>query len=206
MVDLRASEMVSRSKVEASADSKRVLSWLLRKHWERYLGGFAADGLILEDGRKHRAYFEGKNKRGRTIVWDGPQRNRNRREVVKQRSDAGPLWFENEGFGYEVVDICGTWCIRIKPFYMFTGRDARTPLPSFVRAGKATRRMKFDRNKSVEADLVFWSSFLGRGGETINAGQKHVDDVLIDASFLTVEVPEIGLIDDEPGHQNRMPA
>ncbi len=206
IVDLKASETVARGKVEASADSKRVLSWLLRKHWERYVVGFADDGLILEDGRKHRAYFEGKNKRGRTIVWDGPQRNGNRREVVKQRSDAGPLWFENEGFGYEVVDICWTWCIRIKPFYMFTGRDARTPLPSFVRAGKATRRMKFDRNKSVEADLVFWSRFLERGGETISAGQAHVDDVLIDASFLTVEVPEIGLIDDEPGHQNRMPA
>ena len=89
---------------------------------------------------------------------------------------------------------------------MFTGRDARTPLSSFARAAKATRRIKFDRNKSVEADLVFWSSFLGRGAETINAGQAHVDDVLIDASFLTVEVPEIGLINDEPGHQNRMPA
>jgi hypothetical protein len=206
IVDLKASDAPPRAEVEASSDSKRVLSWLLRKHWERYLLTFADDGLILEDGRKHRAYFEGRNKEGRTIIWNGPQRRGNRREVVKKRSDGIPIWFENEGFGYEVVDICGTWCIRIKPFYMFTGRDARTPLSSFARAAKATRRIKFDRNKSVEADLVFWSSFLGRGGETINAGQTHVDDVLIDASFLTVEVPEIGLINDEPGHQNRMPA
>ncbi len=206
IVDLKTSKTMSRAKVESSSDSKRVLSWLLRKHWERYLVTFVDDGLILEDGRKHRAYFEGRNKQGRTIIWDGPQRRGNRREVVKKRSDTIPVWFENEGFGYEVVDICGTWCIRIKPFYMFTGRDARTPLPSFARAAKATRRIKFDRNKSVEADLVFWSSFLGRGGETINAGQAHVDDVLIDASFLTVEVPEIGLINDESGHQNRMPA
>jgi len=206
IADLKASETMARAQVESSSDSKRILSWLLRKHWERYLVSFADDGLILEDGRKHRAYFEGRNKGGRTIIWNGPQRRGNRREVVKKRSDGIPIWFENEGFGYEVVDICGTWCIRIKPFYMFTGRDARTPLSSFARAAKATRRMKFDRNKSVEADLVFWSSFLGRGGETINAGQAHVDDVLIDASFITVEVPEIGLINDEPGHQNRMPA
>jgi hypothetical protein len=206
IADLKASETMSRANVESSSDSKRVLSWLLRKHWERYLVSFADDSLILEDGRKHRAYFEGRNKGGRTIIWNGPQRRGNRREVVKKRSDGIPIWFENEGFGYEIVDMCGTWCIRIKPFYMFTGRDARTPLSSFARAAKATRRIKFDRNKSVEADLVFWSSFLGRGGETINAGQAHVDDVLIDASFLTVEVPEIGLVNDEPGHQNRMPA
>ena len=206
IVDLKASETKSRAEVESVPDSKRILSWLLRKHWERYLVSFADDGLILEDGRKHRAYFVGRNKEGRTIIWDGPQRRGNRREVVKKRSDGIPTWFENEGFGYEVVDICGTWCIRIKPFYMFTGRDARTPLSSFTRAAKATRRIKFDRNKSVEADLVFWSSFLGRGGVTINTGQAHVEDVLIDASFLTVEVPEIGLVNDEPGHQNRMPA
>jgi hypothetical protein len=206
IVDLKASETRPRAEVESASESKRVLSWLLRKHWERYIVSFANDGLILEEGRKHRAYFEGRNKEGLTIIWDGPQRRGNRREVVKKRSDRIPIWFENEGFGYDVVDICGTWCIRIKPFYMFTGRDARTPLSSFTRAAKATRRMKFDRNKSVEADLVFWSSFLGRGGVTINVGQAHVDDVLIDASFLTVEVPEKGLINDEPGHQNRMPA
>ena len=66
--------------------------------------------------------------------------------------------------------------------------------------------MKFDRNKNVEADLAFWSSFLGRGGETINIGHRHVDDLLLDASFLTVEVPEIGLISDDPEHQDRMSA
>jgi hypothetical protein len=205
IVDRNLSETMPRETVEALPDSKRVLSWLLRKHWERHLVGFAADGLILEDGRKHRAYFEGRNKQGRTIVWNGPQRAGNRREVVKKRGDGVP-WFENEGFGYEVVDICGIWCVRIKPFYMFTRQDARTPLPSFARAAKATRRMKFDRNKSVEADLAFWSSFLGRGGETINAGQEHVSDLLIDASFLTIEVPEIGLINDELEDKNRIPA
>ena len=88
---------------------------------------------------------------------------------------------------------------------MFTGADAFTPLPAFTRAAKATRRIKFDRNKSVEADLTFWASFLGRGAETMNVGDLHVDDLLIDMNFLTVEVPEIGLI-NEPEHTNRMSA
>jgi hypothetical protein len=38
---------------------------------------------------------------------------------------------------------------------MFTGPDAITPLPAFTRSSKATRRIKFDRNKNVEADLAF---------------------------------------------------
>src|SRR3546814_11644562 len=87
---------------------------------------------------------------------------------------------------------------------MFTGRDARTPLPSFTRTSKATSRMKFDRNKNVEADLTFWSSFLSRGGETINIGQRHVEDLLIAAAFMTEQVPDIGLIRDVLKDQDRM--
>ena len=78
------------------------------------------------------------------------------RDAPKDRA----RWFENEGFGYEIVDIGGLWCVRIKPFYMFTGPTPEHPA-FFPRAAKATSRMKFDRNKNVEADLAFWSSFLG---------------------------------------------
>jgi hypothetical protein len=63
---------------------------------------------------------------------------------------------------------------------MFTERDAKTPLPSFARAAYATRRIKFDRNKSVEDDLTFWARFLSGGSPTINLGQDHVLD-LVDA-------------------------
>jgi hypothetical protein len=206
IVDKKASIMLSRKEIEASPDAKRVLSWLLRKHFEYEVLTFEEqDGLILEYGRKHRAYFAGKNKGERTIVWNSAQRRGNRREVVKRRGNPPKAWFENEGFGYEIVDMGGMWCARIKPFYMFTGPDAVTPLPAFARAAKATRRIKFDRNKSVEADLVFWASFLGRGGETMNVGDLYVDDLLIDMTFLTVEVPEIGL-SNEPEHKNRMSA
>jgi DNA-binding PadR family transcriptional regulator len=206
IVDKQNSVTLSRKDVESSPDSKRVLSWLLRKHFEYELLTFEErDGLILEYGRKHRAYFAGKNRGERTIVWNSAQRRGNRREVVKRRSDPPRTWFENEGFGYEIVDMGGMWCVRIKPFYMFTGPDSFTPLPAFTRAAKATRRIKFDRNKSVEADLTFWANFLGRGTETMNVGDLHVDDLLIDMTFLTVEVPEIGL-NNEPEHTNRMSA
>lgn len=206
IVDREASVTVGRDEVEASPDAKRVLTWLLRKHWERYLVSFEEDGLILEAGRRHRAYFEAKDKEARAITWDSPQRRGNRREVVKKRGEGVRAWFENEGFGYEIVEFGGLWTVRIKPFYMFAGRNGRTPLPSFARASKATSRIKFDRNKNVETDLTFWSSFLGRGGETINVGQRHVDDLILEASFLTVEVPEIGLIKDDSEDQDRMSA
>jgi hypothetical protein len=58
----------------------------------------------------------------------------------------------------------------------------------------------------VEADLAFWANFIGRGAETINVGDLLVDDLLIDTNFLTVEVPEIGLSNNEPELENRMSA
>lgn len=206
IVDKKSSAAVHRREIEALPDSKRVLSWLLRKHLEYHFLSFEDEGLILEYGRKHRAYFAGNNKGERTITWDSAQRRGNKRDVVKKRAEGPRAWFENEGFGYEIVDVGGLWCVRIKPFYMFTGSDAVTPLPSFTRSAKATRRIKFDRNKNVEADLAFWASFLARGGETMNVGDIHVNNLLIDMTFLTVEVPEIGLSNNEPEHKNRMSA
>jgi len=88
------------------------------------------------------------------------------------------------------VQLDEVWAIRIKPFYMFTKRDAQTPLPPFVRGSRATRRMKFDRNKNVEDDLTFWARFLSEGAPTINIGQEHMPDLILSGSFLTVEVPE----------------
>ncbi|MHB8638732.1 MAG: hypothetical protein ACYDBL_02905 [Candidatus Acidiferrales bacterium] len=204
-MDEQSSKSVPRKEIEASPDDRRIVSWLLRKHWEWHLAGFQEQGIVLEDSRKHRAYFAGKDKDSRTIVWNSAQRRGIRREVVKKRADGPRRWFENEGIGYEIVEISAMWCVRLKPFYMFTGPDALTPLPAFTRSAKATSRIKFDRNKSVEADLAFWSNFLGRGNPTINVGHRNVSNLVIEASFLTVEVPEIGLI-DESEDQNRMSA
>lgn len=206
IVDHAASQAIPRTKIEASADDRRVMSWLLRKHWERYLRGFEDEGLVLEGARSYRAYFEGKNRGNRTVTWQNAQGRRFRRDVVKKRSGGVRPWFENEGFSYDIVPIGDLWTVRVKPFYMFTGPDGRTPLPSFARIGKATSRMKFDRNKSVESDLTFWSNFLGRESETINIGGLNVDDLLLEASFLSEEVPEIGLENDVVTNKDRMPA
>jgi hypothetical protein len=84
---------------------------------------------------------------------------------------------------------------------MFTGQDGATPLPGFERGRRATRRMKWNRNKNVDDDLTFWGRFLSNGQPTINLGGVDVDNLIIDAAFLMIEVPEIGLLDesdDEP--------
>jgi hypothetical protein len=207
IADLDRSCTRARSEIEGHADSRRILSWLLRKHFERHLRVFASQGLILEEERRRkRAYFEGRDGKPRTLVYDTPRKKGVQRQVVKQRAEGAGAWFENEGFGYEVTQLDGLWAVRIKPFYMFTGRDARKPLPSFTRTARATRRMKLDRNKNVDDDLTFWSRFLSKGAPTINIGQDHVGDLLLEGSFLTVEVVEEGLLREEHETKNRVPA
>jgi hypothetical protein len=50
--------------------------------------------------------------------------------------------------------------------------------------------MKFDKNKNVETDLVFWATFLADGGSTMNLGIPNEYDILVDATYLSIEVPE----------------
>lgn len=202
-----ASQSIPRSEIEANPDKRRVLSWLLRKHFERHLIPHRKQGFILEEDRKRkRAYFEGRDGKPRKFIYDTPRRKGIVREVVKQRGEDPRAWFENEGFGYEVTQLDGVWAVRIKPFYMFTGRDAKKPLPAFARTARATRRIKLDRNKNVEDDLTFWARFLSDGKTTINIGQNHVDDLILEGQFLTVEIPEEGLLRGDNEDQNRMPA
>ncbi len=198
-IDRPASVALSRNDVERDRSSRRPLSWLLRKHFEATLTAAADLGLVLEQGQKkgRRAYFVGDAGRPRTVTYDTARRRGIRRQVVKQRIEGPRAWFENEGVGYEVTRLDDLWCVRLKPFYMFTGRDAATPLPAFARASKATRRMKFDRNKNVEDDLSFWARFLGKGAPTINLGGATVTDLILDAAFLTVDVVEEGLVENE---------
>lgn len=183
-------QTVSRIDLEEHPDKRRVLSWLLRRHFERHLLGFRDDGFELEDGRGGRAFFVGDGEGPRALRYDSPLRRNVRREVVKRRAEGERAWFENEGVGYEVKTLGDAWAIRIKPFYMFTGADARTPLPSFARTARATRRMKFDRNDSVDSDLTFWARFLSRGQPTINIGQNGTSDLLLDGTFLSIELSE----------------
>lgn len=207
VADLERCFSMLRQDVEMQDEQRKILSWLLRKHFERHLSRFREIGLMVEEGRRkgRRAYFRGRDGRPRNHVYDTPRRRGVSRLVVKQRGDSERPWFENEGFGYEVTHTGGDmWAVRVKPFYMFTGKDARTPLPSFTRTVRATRRMKLDRNKNVDDDLTFWGRLLSTGEPTINIGQEHVNDLILAGSFLTVEVPEEGLLGDE--YSNRMPA
>jgi hypothetical protein len=196
-----------RAEIEGDPDRARVLSWFLRKHFEGHLRTLHSKGLMIEPDRRsnRRAYFFGVDRAPRLLIYDTPTRRGVPREVVKQRGEAPRIWFENEGIGYEVTRLGSLWAVRVKPFYMFTGPDARTPLPGYARTAKATRRMKFDRNQSVESDLTFWGRFLSHGSPVLNLGRGPVQDLLLEGAFLSVDVPQEGLIDDDPD-QDQMPA
>jgi hypothetical protein len=207
IVDEEASRSLTRREVEADPEMKRKISWLLRKHFEHHISSFDVHGFVIEEGKnKRRAYFVGRDGKSRKYVYDTPRRKGVAREVVKQRGEHPKAWFENEGFGYEITQCDGIWGVRIKPFYMFTGRDAKKPLPAYARTARATRRMKFDRNKNVEDDLTFWGRFISAGNPTINIGQEHVNDLILEGQFVSVEVPEEGLMRDSDERKDRMSA
>jgi hypothetical protein len=195
------------TEVEKDRVLQAKFSWLTRRHFENHLKNFEGRGLIIEKDKKghaaRRAYFTALKGNNRTIVYDTPNRKGIRRDVVKRRGEDQRTWFECEGFGYEVVRQANIWGIRIKPFYMFAKRDGISPLPGYMRTSKATRRIKFDRNANVESDLTFWGRFLSQGSQTINIGSQHVDDLLLEGSFVTVDVQEGGLIDGSATQDRR---
>ncbi|CAN2536314.1 hypothetical+protein [Methylocapsa aurea] len=196
-----------REEIEADPDLARVLSWLLRKHFEGQLRNLHGRGFMLEAERRtnRRAYFFGDKGSSRLLVYDTPARRGVEREVVKQRGERPRVWFENEGIVYEIARLGSLWGVRVKPFYMFTGPDARTPLPGYARTAKATRRIKYDRNQSVESDLTFWARFISQGTPVLNLGQGPVEDLLLEGAFVSLDVPEEGLIDGN-GDKDQMPA
>ncbi len=197
----------SAEEIENSAVLQAKFSWLCRRHFEAYLKRFEPRGLIIEKDKKghpaKRAYFTALKGNNRPIIYDTPLRKNIRRDVVKRRGEGQKTWFECEGFGYEVVRQADVWGIRIKPFYMFAKRDGVSPLPGYMRTSKATRRIKFDRNANVESDLTFWARFLAEGRPTINIGNADVGDLLLEGSFVSVDVQEGGLIDGSSAEDRR---
>jgi hypothetical protein len=198
---------VAREQIEANPDLARMLSWLLRKHFEGQLRQVRSRGLMIEADRRtnRRAYFVGERGGPRLLIYNTPGRRGVEREVVKQRGERPRVWFENEGIAYEIARLGSMWGVRVKPFYMFTGPDALTPLPGYARTAKATRRMKYDRNQSVESDLTFWARFISQGAPVLNLGRGPVEDLLLEGAFLSLDVPEEGLIDGD-GDEDQMPA
>jgi SIR2-like domain len=169
-------------------DQRRLFVWLVRKHWDFFLHKFGDKGFFIEP-KKNRGFFQLiKGERNR-IVYDSRSRRNVSRDVVKQRGEGERIWYENEGIYYEVVEFGGQWAMQLKPFYMFTKADGRTPLPSFARTRRATRRMKFDRNKNVDDDLTFWARLLSGGQPTINIGNIGVDSLILSPEYCSTEVP-----------------
>ena len=161
--------------------------WLLGLHWTHHLGRLRNDGLYV-DYRRKRAYFhllEGTANTVRYTSWLG---RRTKRDVVKSRGDNGQE-HENEGFFYHIEEMGGEWGIQINPTYVFTDKDGQTPLPPKFQTRRSTRRMKFDRNKMVGDDLMFWSRYLGGEGEAVNLGLGWDDDLLLDMRFVFAELP-----------------
>jgi hypothetical protein len=164
-----------------------TMSHLLREHFVRYLRGFQTDGLFVEDGG-HRAYFVKLGDDPVKIKYDGPKRSGVEREMVKRRENKRDVFHENEGFAFDVIRFQGSWAVQIKPFYMFTEADGRTPLPPYRRTKLSTSRMRFDRNQAVVSDLGFWSRYLARGATTVQLCPTGDYDLLMAGAFHEIEI------------------
>lgn len=171
-----------------NADKRRVLVWLLHRHWGGFLRGFTGDGLFVEDRHK-RAFFVLRSGTRSEIPYVSRLGRRIRRSVVKQRGVLDKIWYENEGIYYSAVSYKGEWALQLKPMYVFTSQDGRTPLPPMAQTRRATRRFKFDRNKSVDDDLTFWARYLSNSEPVINIGGPGVDDLIVNSTYCQVEVP-----------------
>jgi len=172
-----------------------TLSHLLREHFVVYLREFRGDGLFVEP-TGHRAYFVKQADEPVKIRYDGSKRSGLEREMVKRRELRSDVYHENEGFAFDVVRFQGCWAVQIKPFYMFTGSDGRTPLSPFRRARLATSRMKFDRNPNVMSDLAFWARYLARGAPTVQLCSSGSYDLLLSGAFHEIEVADPALETD----------
>jgi Putative ATP-dependent DNA helicase recG C-terminal len=174
--------------VVSNEDTRRVMVWLLHKHWSFSLRDFLEDGLRVEPKEK-RAYFCLQSGSRNEISYTSRLGRRVKRAVVKQRGLPDKLWYENEGIYYHAEDFNGEWALQVKPMYVFTGPDGREPLPPSAQASRATRRFKFDRNKSVDDDLTFWSRYLSRAEPVISIGGLGVDNLILSSTFSEIEVP-----------------
>lgn len=179
------------AKVLEDPDRRRIFVQLLGRHWERLLRS-KSDARFFVDYKSRSAYFLAKeNGEDNVITYDSPMRRNIARAVVKRRETATRFWYENEGIYYQIVQFGNQWAVQIKPFYVFTREDGRTPLPGTEQTRRATRRYKFDRNKAVESDMKFWSIFLSGGRPTVDLGAPAVSDLVMEANYLEAEALDL---------------
>ena len=169
-------------------DSRNLFVWLINKHWEFFLYSWP---LIVEKQKK-RAFFRLTGKESTSITYLSKMNRKATRDVVKKRGEEPHISFESEAVRYSVVEFFGSWALQLRPTYVFTRRDAETPLNPLAQTRRATRRMKFDRNPAVDNDLVFWARYLSQGQPTISLGNVGVNDLILDSDYLSAEVPKSG--------------
>ncbi len=180
------------------ADRRRLVVWLLHQHWSHFLWQFGPEGLVVE-GKSKRAFFVHKAPYATEVSYvhyTSRMGRKIRRGVVKRRGAMDRIWHENEGIQYAAVSVDEEWALQVKPIYVFTGQDGLTPLPPHAQTRRATRRIKFDRNKNVEDDLTFWARFLSNAGPVIDIGGLGVDSLVLSANYSQAELP-IALFEEE---------
>jgi hypothetical protein len=184
VIDDKLSRSCRRHEIEAAPDGQKVLSWLLRKHFEQYLGRFALEGLYVEGNPKApRAFFHGAAGKVTRLVYrtrDGAEASRN---VVMQRWGGRRPWFKNEGFGYRTLILGGVWGVAIEPFYIFTGADAKKPLPYAAQIERSARWNGRDARIGA-THLTFWEDFLTRGAPLADLHQEQLDNLSLGRSLL----------------------
>lgn len=171
---------------------------LLNEHWRAYLSKYKDIGLILDPEKSHRrAYFIlTKNESNRIITYKSETGRKSSRNVVKKREGKRMTFCENEGFNYSFEQIGKEWFLRIKPFYMFTREDGQTPLSGFRRSKLSTRRIKYDKNKNVREDLIFWAKIFSENQSVFNIGYNDEQRLIINSNFLECESTYIEDIND----------
>ncbi len=191
VADPHRSQVCACSEIQATSLGRKVLSWLLRKHFESYLSRFNVHGLFIEGNPSApRAYFLGKDGKARTINYstqDGPQASRN---VVVRRGGGRRRWFKNEGLGYQVVTLGGLCGVQIEPFYIFTGSDAKKPLP-FAEQIERSNRWSGRDVKIGASHFAFWEDYLTSGTPIADLSPEGAKNLFLGRSFL--QLPRIAL-------------
>jgi hypothetical protein len=182
----------SRTDLEQTVQGRRELSWLLRRHLDHHLASFEPLGLVVE---RRRAFFIGAGDEERAVIYDSAKRRGVRRVMVKRRDYGKRVFHENEAIWYSIERFGDAWCVRLKPTYVFTEADGRTPLPPFMISRLATRRFRFDRNKNVDDDMTFWSRLLGRGRAVVGIGGPGVNNLILSLDYIGFDVPELDMGD-----------
>jgi hypothetical protein len=184
MVEAPLCRSRARLEIEAGASGRKMVSWLLRKHFERYLARFSATGLVVEGvANGPRAYFQGAHGEPLTITYMTNGQIEDSRNVVVQRCGGRRPWFKNEGLGYRVVALGGVWGVAIEPFYIFTGPDAKKPLPYAAQIERSSRWNGRDA-KTGNGHLAFWQDFLTLGSQLVDLRESEIDDLLLGRSLL----------------------